>query len=915
MLNKPTIIMKQFKNLILAGALVLGLAGFAVSCDKYGDDIDSLQTQVNAIKADLQALQAKVDAGKYVTNVSKSGDGIVITWNDNSTSTIETIKGDKGDAGAAGTVVTIVDGYWAFDGVKSEYPAVGPKGEQGEPGKQGPAGANGHDAKSPSIDETTGNWVVYAWNGETQEYDATDTGISAKGAQAYVVDMDNYYELNVAADKAGTTYTTVKLPKNPTTITEIEVLGVIDPNTNDEYEFNKITDGVVNYNATILADLNDDQKAWNKEEGVKTLAKGQALSTLASKNNKLLIRLAPATVDASKLAFTLVNTQLDEAPLTLGTPAAYKGLLTRSAESNGLWMVPVSAKEGLTYKDLDTYKAEFAVDEDHSILFAFKEKDGFTSDWNLSFNYDDKTNLEAKVLKVNTTVVTGKTNNKKYTNTEVQTDANIAAKVDVGDVTITFDDPNALYDAHLHFDEATIERWGIKYTEGTSFTITAQPDNVTVANFQVQVHYVDMTGTVKSEWIILHVNKSYSNVTEYPNKNVVINADNSKNKFDASLDAMFTNLDSNLNKWKADVESPAAITYQWYNKDAYEWETATNMTATLDKTTVNEATKFTWKLNDNTSAMKLGVPYRVVIEFKDKDGEVLSKLIQPITFSIPALSEFLVKEQVVFGGTSNGKAYMNYEDYTTYGNKKAYAFTHAFNKFDNVFANGSTIKFDINSEQKINGKPITDYAALENVDKNTVAVYLTDDKAYHTPIQIVITEAKYLGIYEYSKDERAANAFTLDVMSPIEQGVVTAANATGVSVVATADGTALVKESDFKATTYANVAYKVFKDAEFDSDGVATKFSSEYISNVTFQTANKNVFTLVADDGTSTDDEIEGNPATKDSKGNVTEGYITVKPANAGYEATENVNVVVTDIWGYTKKAAVPVTVKPNTAE
>ena len=204
---------------------------------------------------------------------------------------------------------------------------------------------------------------------------------------------------------------------------------------------------------------------------------------------------------------------------------------------------------------------------------------------------------------------------------------------------------------------------------------------------------------------------------------------------------------------------------------------------------------------------------------------------------------------------------------------------------------------------------------MVDAEKNTVAIVLKDkDKAYHTPIQIVISEAKYLGIYAYDKDERAANAFTLDVMSPIEQGVVTAANATGVSVVATDNGTALVKESDFKATTYANVAYKVFKDKFATGETTAEAYSSEYIKGVTFQTANKNVFTLVKN-GTSTDAAIEGNPATKDSKGNVVEGYITVKPANAGYEATENVNVVVTDIWGYTKKAAVSVTVKPNTAE
>ena len=62
MLNKPIIIMKQFKNLILAGALVLGLAGFAVSCDKYGDDIDNLQTQIDNQNKSLSDKLAAVES-------------------------------------------------------------------------------------------------------------------------------------------------------------------------------------------------------------------------------------------------------------------------------------------------------------------------------------------------------------------------------------------------------------------------------------------------------------------------------------------------------------------------------------------------------------------------------------------------------------------------------------------------------------------------------------------------------------------------------------------------------------------------------------------------------------------------------------------------------------------------------------
>ena len=873
---------KKYLSVILFGALMLGTTGTFTSCKDYDDDINNLQEQITANADAIKKLQDLVGDGKFVTGVTSDGNTITFTFSDNSTVpvTIETEQAQKVEV--KGDELYIDD---QPTGIKVAKEA---------------------EIEAGLVKAENGTWWVL---GEDGKY--TDTEIPVSGVTAVKNDKDQWVLTIYSQD--GSEPKTIVLPTAASLITEIEVLGVVDPNSNDENTANKVTDGVVKYNAKVLGDLNDAQKAWNKEEGVKTLAKGQALSTLYSKNNQLLIRLAPATVDASEMSFTLVNTQLGEAPLTLGTPAAYKGLLTRSAESNGLWMVPVSAKEGLTYKDLNAYKAEFEVNG-NGILFAFQEKEGFTSDWNLSFEFSDQVKLETTVEKVNSTDVTGKTSTTKYSNTDVQTDTKVAANVDAGDVTITFTDANALYDAHLHFDEATIERWGIKYTEGTSFTITTQPDDVTAANFQVQVHYVDMTGTVKSEWIILHVNKSYSDVTEYPNKNVEIAADNTKNTFDATLDAMFTNLGSNLNKWKADVEN-STITYQVYDKDSKTWNTATNMTLALDKAEENQATKFTWKLNDNKVAMQLGVQYRVVIEFTDKDGEVLSKLIQPITFSIPALSNFLVKEQVVFGGTSNGKAYMNIEDqkapYTNDG-KSRYAFHHAFNKFDNVFANNSTITFAIDPTQKIGNTAVTTYAKLINTTTKDVAIELVDNaKAYHTPIQIVISEAKYLGIYKYSDEELAANAFTLDVMSPIEQGNVVAANAAGVSVVATADGTALVKESDFKATTYANVAYKVFMDAGFGTDGVATEYSSEYIDNVAFASANANVFKVVDENGDVT---TEGFPATKDDKG-VNEGYIIVKPANAGYEATENVNITVTDIWGYSKKAAVSVTVKPSTAE
>ena len=113
---------KKFFSAALFGGLLTLSSGAFVSCKDYDDDINAINKEIVDIKAAISELQAKVGQGKFVTNVVKEGNGIKITWNDNTTSVIETIKGETGAAGADGkngTVVTIIDGYWAFDGSRS----------------------------------------------------------------------------------------------------------------------------------------------------------------------------------------------------------------------------------------------------------------------------------------------------------------------------------------------------------------------------------------------------------------------------------------------------------------------------------------------------------------------------------------------------------------------------------------------------------------------------------------------------------------------------------------------------------------------------------------------------------------------------------------------------------------------------
>ena len=876
---------KKFLSVILFSALMVGTTGTFTSCKDYDDDIDQINNELTEIKSSLSALQAKVDAGKYVTNVTKSGDGIVVTWNDGTSSTIETIKGDKGDKGDKVTItIDPTSKNWMIDGIDTGICAEGKDGA-------GTSGTNGVDAKSPSISETTGNWVVYAWDSEKQEYVGTDTGVSAKGASAYVVDKGNYYELNVAVDKAGSAYTTVKLPKTPVVITEIEVLGQIIEKADGSAKLTAWGNAGIPYNFTLVSKA--QAKAWNDLDGSKKLKENQALSTLS--NSDLLIRIAPAALDASEFSFKMVNSKLGEAPMTLGAPEAFNGLLTRAVSGNGLWKVAVSANEGETYKDNAAYNANFTY-KGNPIAYALQEADGFATTYNLSFKYDNSIDLTAEPVSINDEALATLPN---------------TTPVTVGEMlTVEFDNPQNVYDAYIEIDEATQVRWGITDIEGLSFKVGKLADNITTTYFPIIVHYVTLDGNIASTTYNIKPAKTLNGVTVLESQNIEISATAANNKKDYSLTPMFEDLaGSALILWKADVEDEAITVYRVESTgDVVEAGLANAVT--FDKSALKDITKLTLNVDAaRTTAYKLDKSYYAKIDFKDANGEILNTVKVPFTLSIPALSKFLVKENVVFGTTSTGKAYMNTEDLVTpaagtpYASR--YAFKHAFNKFDNVYANSSTITFAIDPAQKINNAAVANtHAKLTDASTSDVAIELIGDKAYHTPINIVISDAKYLGIYAYGETERAANAFKLDVMSPIEQGTVEAASAAGISVVATSEGVAKLYEKDFKAATYAGIAYKIFKDKfAATGDTEATLYTSPYISDVTFESANTNVFT------------VEKNGVGAKKNGNkVEEGYVEVTPKNAGYDTTEKLNVTVKDIWGYTKKADINVTVKPNSA-
>ena len=126
---------KNFVRIMLFGALTLATVTY-VGCKDYDDDIDNLQTQIDANAAGLAELQAKVNAGNWVTDIKSITGGFEITFNNGNKYSIVN--------GKDGSVVEIGEnGNWFIDGVDTGKPARGEKGETGATGPVGPEGPVG----------------------------------------------------------------------------------------------------------------------------------------------------------------------------------------------------------------------------------------------------------------------------------------------------------------------------------------------------------------------------------------------------------------------------------------------------------------------------------------------------------------------------------------------------------------------------------------------------------------------------------------------------------------------------------------------------------------------------------------------------------------------------------------------------
>ena len=207
---------RKFVKVMFFGALALSNVTY-VGCKDYDDDIDNLQTQIDANKASIAELQNFVKEGKWVTNVEQITDGFKITFNDNKSYSITSGK----DATPTTIKIDPVTKNWIVNDNDLGICAEGKKGADGKPGAAGSPGGKGEDGYAPQISEN-GFWMV--WDAETKK--PVETKIKAATDIYVAADASNplVWILNIF-NKETKEWETVSMPKSAR-ITSMSVLGI-----------------------------------------------------------------------------------------------------------------------------------------------------------------------------------------------------------------------------------------------------------------------------------------------------------------------------------------------------------------------------------------------------------------------------------------------------------------------------------------------------------------------------------------------------------------------------------------------------------------------------------------------------------------------------------------------------------------
>ena len=833
---------KKFLSAILFGTLMVTSAGTFVSCKDYDDDIDNLQGQIDANKAGIEELKKLIGEGDYVTNVTKDGDNIVVSFKNAGDKTIE-LKDEVGSICKVENGELYIDGKATGIKISADAPVTEFK---------------------PAVKVEDGKWAVLQADGTYKTTGIPATGVTVSGSQT-----EGFILTFVNAEGEETV---IELPTAASRITSLSVANGAETTV----KLNKYTFGITAEN----------KKAWEKATG-KTVTSAKFI-VADNAENKVSVRVNPVDVDATAIEFVAINGKNEVLPNVTFVANEDKNYATevRAAYGNGLYHMTVKQFTLADDKASDALDKAMANDKGYYALTANKV---YRAEYNMKFQIEAATAAIGDIL----------VDDKEVENEAVTVDAGKAHSV-------TVENEEDLYDLYLSASQEDIKLFGLEFdNEKGTFTITKTPDVVTAANFDLTVHTLDNSGEVAEETITVTLSDVIVTDADYATRTLAIVANNTedvskdKNFFTADMATMTKALGNELDAWKRKVANASVAFYSDAKcEKAVEGDKGVVLTFVdaegkeLTENAIKSAVDMKFAVTNATAskAFKVNTVYYAKVTFTTTGDSELNSVVVPFKFTVPTLASMFATEAAVFKGDV-AYAYMNVADQTS--GEAAYSLKRAFAKYPEV-------SLDMDDETAIVG----DYTSAdladvaETFDENAKITLKADVDAdektnipagYAKELIVIASDKDYEG-WAYGEGE-GEYVFKVKVMSPIFEGTVTSIES-AVEIPATSVDGYKLGNKDIQGTTYNKVAYKVLQDAVNEKG--ESYWKRPEIASVEAAVASDRVI-KIGNEGKAVDAAMATDGKT------VVEGYIQVLPQNIATTTEETINVSVTDTWGFVK--------------
>ncbi len=833
---------KKFLSAILFGTLMVTSAGTFVSCKDYDDDIDNLQGQIDANKAGIEELKKLIGEGDYVTNVTKDGDNIVVSFKNAGDKTIE-LKDEVGSICKVENGELYIDGKATGIKISADAPVTEFK---------------------PAVKVEDGKWAVLQADGTYKTTGIPATGVTVSGSQT-----EGFILTFVNAEGEETV---IELPTAASRITSLSVANGAETTV----KLNKYTFGITAEN----------KKAWEKATG-KTVTSAKFI-VADNAENKVSVRVNPVDVDATAIEFVAINGKNEVLPNVTFVANEDKNYATevRAAYGNGLYHMTVKQFTLADDKASDALDKAMANDKGYYALTANKV---YRAEYNMKFQIEAATAAIGDIL----------VDDKEVENEAVTVDAGKAHSV-------TVENEEDLYDLYLSASQEDIKLFGLEFdNEKGTFTITKTPDVVTAANFDLTVHTLDNSGKVAEKTITVTLSDVIVTDADYATRTLAIVANNTedvskdKNFFTADMATMTKALGNELDAWKRKVANASVAFYSDAKcEKAVEGDKGVVLTFVdaegkeLTENAIKSAVDMKFAVTNATASkvFKVNTVYYAKVTFTTTGDSELNSVVVPFKFTVPTLASMFATEAAVFKGDV-AYAYMNVADQTS--GEAAYSLKRAFAKYPEV-------SLDMDDETAIVG----DYTSAdladvaETFDENAKITLKADVDAdektnipagYAKELIVIASDKDYEG-WAYGEGE-GEYVFKVKVMSPIFEGTVTSIES-AVEIPATSVDGYKLGNKDIQGTTYNKVAYKVLQDAVNEKGEGYWKRPE--IASVEAAVASDRVI-KIGNEGKAVDAAMATDGKT------VVEGYIQVLPQNIATTTEETINVSVTDTWGFVK--------------